>query len=185
MRNILNYRTLTSRRYFDHVETSIATNRAAILKQSLVRMSPIYINLIFNSCYFCIRIMFNYIVSNMCFISSKIYFSAFQILSLSQGRPGWMRFHSQQRATLHLTTVLISLLPTHSEALTQTLMRLSGILSSPMSRKNFMPTHQTQGTRKRRKLLVLQSQSGGVRLLMTIGTKPNHCAISLTCSLLW
>ena len=182
MRNILNYRTLTSRRYFDHVETSIATNRAAILKQSLVRMSPIYINLIFNSCYFCIRIMFNYIVSNMCFISSKIYFSAFQILSLSQGRPGWMRF--QQRATLHLTTVLISLLPTHSEALTQTLMRLSGILSSPMSRKSFMPTHKTQGTRKRRKLLVLQSQSEGVRLLMTIGTKPNHCAISLTCSLL-
>ena len=115
--------------------------------------------------------MFNYIVSNMCFISSKISFSAFQILSLSQGRPGWMRFHCQQRATQRLTTVLISLLPTHSEALTQTRMRLSGILSSPMSRKNFMPTQQTQGTIKRRKQLVLQSQSEGVRRLMTIGTK--------------
>jgi len=67
-------------------------------------------------------------------------------------------------------TVLTCLLR-HLEALTQTLMLLSGILSSPMSQKNFMPTHLTQGTIKRRKPLVLRSQSGGVRQLMTIGTK--------------
>jgi hypothetical protein len=81
-----------------------------------------------------------------------------------------MRWHCPRRATQHLTKVLISLLRL-SEALTLTLMRLSGILSSPMSRKNFMPTQQTQGTIKRRKQLVLQSQSEGVRRLMTIGTK--------------